>query len=282
MVSPPDVGAAKSPPEIARLARALPFALSLLTVPLAMIGAAYGGWTVLLLPLFAWGLFDVLDLVMGQDTRNENPATGEKDLFWYRFVTMIWAPIQFCLVFGLIHYVTRASHLGVAEKIGLFFGLGVVTGIVGIVHAHELLHQKDRLERWLGDLLLAMVLYSHFRSEHLRVHHVHVGTPRDAVTARFNENFHRYLKRVLLECPRSAWRAEVAMLFRAGRKPWSASNPFWGYAALQLAMIGLAIWRGAGGAAVLPAGLRCDLAARADQLRRALRADPPPSWRRKV
>ena len=61
MVSPPDVGTTSSPPDIAKLTRALPFALSLLAAPLAMIGAAYGGWTVLLLPLFAWGLFDVLD-----------------------------------------------------------------------------------------------------------------------------------------------------------------------------------------------------------------------------
>lgn len=251
MVSSPDVGTSGSPPDIARLTHALPFALSLLTVPLAMIGAAYGGWTVLLLPLFAWGLFDILDLAIGLNTRNEDPTTEEKDLFWYRAITMIWAPVQFCLIFGLIWYVTRAPHLAPLEKIGLFFGVGVVSGIVGIVHAHELLHQKNRLERWLGDLLLAMVFYSHFRTEHLRVHHVHVGTPRDAVTARYNENFHRYLKRVLLDCPRSAWRAEVAMLTRAGRKPWSASNPFWVYAALQVAMLALAIWIGGAQGALL-------------------------------
>ena len=50
----------------------------------------------------------------------------------------------------------------------------------------------------MRDLLLASVLYSHFRSEHLRVHHLWVGTPRDPVTARYNEGFHRFFPRVLL------------------------------------------------------------------------------------
>ena len=89
-----------------------------------------------------------------------------------------------------------------AEKIVLFFGMGVVSGTIGINYSHELMHQKSALERWLGDLLLATVLYSHFRSEHLRVHHLYVGTPRDPVTARYNEGFHRFFPRVLLACHR--------------------------------------------------------------------------------
>ena len=39
---------------------ALPFALSLALIPLAWVGAVYGGWTVLLLPLATWALFSGL------------------------------------------------------------------------------------------------------------------------------------------------------------------------------------------------------------------------------
>lgn len=85
----------------------------------------------------------------------------------------------------------------------------------------------------MGDLLLATVLYSHFRTEHLLVHHTHVGTPRDAVTARYNEGFHRFFLRVLFSCPGSAWRAEAERLAKVGRPVWHRSNPFWRYAALQ-------------------------------------------------
>jgi alkane 1-monooxygenase len=233
---------------ISLLRHALPFWLSLGTVPLAIIGAVHGGLTVLLLPLFTWILFDLLDLVLGLNAANSDPHTSDHDLFWYRLITLIWFPIQFAMIFGTLWYVTATDHLGVLEKAGLFFGIGIVSGAVGIVYAHELMHQKNRTERWLADLLLASVLYSHFRSEHLRVHHLYVGTPRDAVTARYGEGFHRFFLRVLFETPPSAWAAEKALLSRKGLPARSLENPFWRYGALQAAMLALALilggWQG--------------------------------------
>lgn len=227
-------------PAIRSLRNALPFWLSLGMIPLAVLGATVGGWTTALLPVYGWMLVTLLDALLGLNEENPDPATPEADLLWYRVITMIWFPIQFVTVFGLIWWVTHTDHLGTLETLVLFFGIGVISGTVGIVYSHELLHQKNRVERWLGDLLLASVLYSHFRTEHLLVHHRHVGTPRDAVTARYNEGFHRFFFRVLRECPASAWRAEVQMLARAGKGPLSLRNPFWRYAALQLGMLALA------------------------------------------
>lgn len=227
-------------PPIARLSSALPFWLSLVLIPLAAIGAAMGGWTVLLLPIYGWIGVTLLDAAFGQNHGNNDPATPEADLFWYRLITLIWFPIQFTVLYSLIWYATRADHLGPAEKIGLFFGMGVISGSVGINYAHELMHQKNRVERWLGDLLLATVMYSHFRTEHLLVHHRYVGTPRDAVSARYNEGFHRAFFRVLRDGPGSAWRAETQLLARAGRRPSHRSNPFWRYTLLQAGALGLA------------------------------------------
>ncbi|MGC8201072.1 alkane 1-monooxygenase [Aliiroseovarius sp. PTFE2010] len=219
---------------------ALPFWLSLGMVPMAVIGAWYGGWTVVLLPAYGWWLFTLLDAILGLDAGNADPHTPQSDLFWHRAITILWFPVQVALIYGMIWWVTRSDHLGLVETIVLFFGVGVASGSIGIVYAHELLHQKNPLERWLGDLLLATVLYSHFRSEHLLVHHVHVATPRDAVSARYNEGFHRYFLRVLRECPRSAWRAETAMLARRKLGPLHRRNPFWRYGALQLLALALA------------------------------------------
>jgi alkane 1-monooxygenase len=232
------------------LPAALPFWLSLALIPLAVIGAAQGGWTVLLLPLSSWGLFTLLDALTGRNEENPDPMTPDAGLYWYRLVTLIWFPVQFALLCWLLWYVPRADHLGLAERLGLFFGMGVISGTIGITYAHELMHQKPKGERWLGDLLLASVLYSHFRSEHLRVHHLWVGTPRDPVTARYNEGFHRYFPRVLLSCPGSAWAAEKALLARKGLTALHGSNPFWRYAALQGGMLLLALliggWAGLG------------------------------------
>jgi len=224
-----------------RFRNAAPFWLSLGLVPLAWVGAIFGGWTVLLLPLSGWWLFTLLDALTGLNLENADPQTKTEDLVWYRAITMIWFPVQFVTVFSLIYYVAHSDHLNALEMIVLFFGVGVISGSIGIVYSHELLHQKNRLERRLGDLLLAMVLYSHFRSEHLLVHHIHVATPRDTVTARYNEGFHRFFWRVLRACPKSAWAAEVAMLARLGRGPTNRRNPFWLYAGLQLAMLAIAV-----------------------------------------
>ena len=231
-----------------RLIDALPFWLSLGMVPLTALAATQGGWWFLCLPAYAWYLVTFMDLVLGLNTENPDPQTPDDHLFWYRAITIIWFPIQFVLIFGTIWYAAHAGHLGAWEKLGLFFGIGVASGTIGMVYAHELLHQRVAVERWLGDLLLASTLYSHFRTEHLLVHHSWVATPRDAVSARYNEGFFRYFIRVLRECPQSAWQAEARRQQRAGRKPLSLRNPFWRYGALQLAMLALALvlggWQG--------------------------------------
>ncbi|WP_299672185.1 alkane 1-monooxygenase [uncultured Roseobacter sp.] len=226
--------------DLIRLTRAAPFWISLLLVPVAWISATQGGWTVALLPVLTWFLFSALDALFGHETSNADPNTEEHHLFWYRAITLIWAPVQFCLLFSLIWYVPQAEHLGTLERGVLFFGVGVITGTIGINYSHELMHQRNKTERWMGDILLAMVLYSHFRSEHLLVHHRYVGTPKDAVTARYNEGFHRFYPRVLLQSLQSAFLAEKQMLARRNL-PWHhRSNPFFRYWALQAGMLALA------------------------------------------
>ncbi|MCX8953600.1 alkane 1-monooxygenase [Ruegeria sp. NA] len=225
---------------LARWQPASPFWVSLLLIPLIWFTAFAGGWWVLLIPISTWWVFAVLDRITGLNVGNADPETPDDALQRYILLTKLWAPLQFLTLFGLIWYASHGSQLSTPEKIGLFFGMGVITGTVGINYSHELMHQKSRWERWLGDILLAMVLYSHFRSEHLLVHHRHVGTPRDPVTARYNEGFHRFYPRVLRQSLISAFNAERGKLARKDR-PWTdRSNPFWRYWALQGGMLALA------------------------------------------
>ena len=236
--------------KLASFQRAIPFWVSLLLLPIALVSATQGGWTIALLPAVTWILFSILDAFIGLELENADPETSDEHLKWYRTITLVWAPLQFVMLFWMIWYTNGPgdAHLSSLETIALFFGVGVVTGTVGINYSHELMHQKNRKERFLGDLLLAMVLYSHFRSEHLLVHHRHVGTPRDPVTARYNEGFYRFFPRVLKSSLRSAFQAEKEMLARKNL-PWTHfSNPFFRYWALQGAMLILALlvggWEG--------------------------------------
>ena len=228
---------------------AMPFWCSVGMIPLIWIAASLGGWGFLLVFFTVWYLFSALDVFTGLNLGNADPDTEDDDLFWYRLVTVIWAPLQFVTLFGLLWY-SAGSELTGWEKIGLFFSMGIISGTIGINYSHELMHQSDRRERMLADTLLAMVLYSHFRSEHLLVHHRYVGTPRDAVTARYGEGFYRFFIRVLGECWASAFKAERAKLAKKDLPWYDTSNPFFLYWGLQGAMLILAFalagWVGVG------------------------------------
>ncbi len=229
---------------------ALPYWVSLLLVPLIWFSAVAGGWWLILVPFVTWWLFAVLDRLSGLNLENADPETPDDDLGWYILLTKVWVPVQFVTLFGLIWFSTHTEQLGTIEKVALFFGMGVLSGTIGMNYSHELMHQSGRFERWMGDILLAMVLYCHFRSEHLLVHHRYVGTPRDPVTARFNEGFHRFYPRVLRQSLISSFRAEREKLGRKDR-PWTdPANPFWRYLGLQGFMVFLALllggWLGLG------------------------------------
>jgi alkane 1-monooxygenase len=90
--------------------------------------------------------------------------------------------------------------------------VGSSSGYSGIVVAHELIHRPRKPWQGLGRLLLASVFYEHFFTEHVRGHHVRVGTAEDPATARFGESFTRFYFRTVPAQFRSAFRLETARL----------------------------------------------------------------------
>ncbi len=218
----------------------LPFWCSFALIPLSWFGAVQGGLAILLMPLATWYLFAALDHLFGLAKENADPQTDDAHLGGYILLTQLWVPVQVLHLLAMLWYVPQAEHLSGLEKFGVFFGVGILNGTIGINYSHELMHQKNRLERQLADILLACVLYSHFRSEHLLVHHRYIGTPKDPVTARYNESFFRFYPRVLKQCLVSAFQAEKAQLARK-QLPWtSLRNPFFKYWALQAGFLVMA------------------------------------------
>ena len=90
--------------------------------------------------------------------------------------------------------------------------VGTNSGYSGIVVAHELIHRREAHLRGLGRALMGLVLYEHFATEHVRGHHVRVGTREDPATARFGESFHAFFRRTVPGQFRSAWRLEAKRL----------------------------------------------------------------------
>ena len=124
------------------LKRALPFWASLGLVPTIALAAMNGGWTLLAVPLYTWLLFTILDAFSGVDTSNPDISTPDHDLFWYRLITLIWPPIQAITLFVALAHIANTDHLATWEKLGVGYGLGILAGTIGIVYAHELMHQK--------------------------------------------------------------------------------------------------------------------------------------------
>jgi len=90
----------------------------------------------------------------------------------------------------------------------------VVGGASGfsIITAHELIHRRQPAARLLGRLMLGSVLYEHFYTEHLRGHHVRVGTREDPATAHYGETFREFWRRTVPGQFRSAWALEATRL----------------------------------------------------------------------
>jgi len=97
------------------------------------------------------------------------------------------------------------------DMVMVFLVVGSSSGF-SIITAHELIHRPRKWQQQLGRLLLATVLYEHFYTEHLRGHHVRVGTLDDPATARFGERYERFFRRTVPAQLRSAWRLETNRL----------------------------------------------------------------------
>lgn len=215
--------------------KALPFASSFVLIPLVLVAAIQGGWWILAPFLFGWFVISMMDGVLSLDTDNIDPATRDSLLFWHKLVTWAWVPAQASLILATLWIATR-GHLGTGESIAAALGLGLATGGIGITFAHEMVHQRNRWERWAGEFLLSSVAYGHFATEHVHGHHVHVGTPRDPVSARKGENFYAFFVRAVVGSLVSAWRIDRDRLVRRGRPVWHGTNPFWRYG------LGTAAW----------------------------------------
>jgi alkane 1-monooxygenase len=124
------------------------------------------------------------------------------------------------LLHAVIHFALLAGYLRLAQREGIGcadFWVGAMlvghnTGWSAIIVAHELVHRRSRGMQLLGRALLCTTLYEHFATEHVRGHHVRVGTGGDPATARFGETLSAFKRRTIPAQFRSAWRIECRRL----------------------------------------------------------------------
>ncbi len=186
-----------------------------------LLGSEWGWWFA---PVFLYTLIPALDWLIGNDPHNP-PESAVAELSkdrYYRYCVYAYLPLQFIGLFWAMSVLASGS-LGWVGTLGLLVSVGIVSG-VAFNTAHELGHQNDKLEKYLGMLSLAPTLYGHFCVEHNRGHHVRVATPEDPASARYGESFWRFLPRTVIGGLRSAWALEAARLSRQGKSVWHWQN----------------------------------------------------------
>lgn len=210
--------------------RKKPWYLFSLIVPLLTWGAYREAtrWDLEILwylgPLWILVGIPIIDTLVGVEKGNP-PAWAEEameDDRWYRYLTYLYAPLQYAGFFWACWYVANHDMSWFAE-LGLALTVGAVGG-VGIANAHELGHKKPSIEKWWAKVVLAQTAYGHFEIEHNRGHHVRVATPEDPATSRFGESFWAFLPRSVIGAARSGWELERKRLAFQGKGPWRLEN----------------------------------------------------------
>ncbi|MGH0035806.1 MAG: alkane 1-monooxygenase [Myxococcota bacterium] len=191
--------------------------LSFLVPVLTLLFVATGPhrWWVALAFLVPLTAVDLADAWSPDDTRQPPKALPQ-----WPFDALLYA------LFAIqVLTVVLAAHL--VSQTGLFSVDGLVLVLVvpgssafSIITAHELIHRHERHLRLMGRIMMGLVLYEHFYTEHVRGHHRRVGTPADPATARFGETFWAFFRRTVPGQLRSAWRLETARLGDVDMKPW--------------------------------------------------------------
>jgi alkane 1-monooxygenase len=179
-------------------------------------------------PVLVFGVFPVMDLIVGMDAANPPDSVIkwlEQDRY-YRWCTYLYLPIQYA---GLVFACSLWAHGGLStlDDIGLVLTMSMVSGIA-INTAHELGHKRASLERWLSKVALAQSGYGHFFIEHNRGHHVRVATPEDPASSRLGESFYAFLPRTVIGSLRSSWELERTRLRRLESSPWTFRNDILG------------------------------------------------------
>ena len=152
-------------------------------VALLLLGALLGGiwvWLSLIyITVFAYG-FDRLTpiLLANADPDSEFPASDR--------LSAALAIAHFVVLSIVVYSLAQSDALGLLEKIVLFFATSLFAGQIGHPNAHELIH----------------------RSAHPLVHHVHVGTSNDPVSAPKGRGFWRFFGRAWIGSYRAGYTAE--------------------------------------------------------------------------
>ena len=218
---------------------AVPFTLPYAMFLSLVAAAGQGGWFIWI-PFWAWVILG--DQIFGLRTTNLDPDTPERELWVYNLPLWLWALCQLGVTLYVFWQIHNSGHLSTGESIVLTVGLGL--SALTLAAGHELIHRAAKWERLLGEILLSSIAFAYYQTEHLFLHHRHVGTPLDPVFAAKGQSVWNHSPRGVVMSVLMSWRVETDRLARFGLPVWHWTNPFWRYNLLVAAWAALYAWMG--------------------------------------
>jgi len=193
------------------------FYMASLSAPIAALCAGWIGgiWPSLALLWVTAGVFLLDHLGRRKQTQGTTGARSLPVLLAYAHLALI----------GLGLFLTAQAPLSGA--VPLMLSIGLISGQISHPNAHELIHASSRIKRMMGGMIYGTLLIGHHVSAHLRVHHVHVATPADPNSARFNEGFYAFFARAWIGSFRAGFQAEKHL--RTGKSGFKHLHPYYAY-----------------------------------------------------
>ncbi|MFT7108918.1 MAG: alkane 1-monooxygenase [Psychrobacter glaciei] len=176
--------------------------------------------------IFVYLVVPLADLILGKDPVNAQ-ADEESELNnnqFYRYLALSGLPLYFICLFTTGYFLINWTDLSALGQLGYVLSMGTVGGIIAINMGHELIHKNTKFEQVSGGLLLSLVSYGGFKIEHLYGHHVHVSTPMDASSSRYNQGLYAFLPHAYIHNFLNAWTLQRAKLTKQGLSFFSIKN----------------------------------------------------------
>ncbi len=221
---------------------ALPYFAPVAIFPFIVAAALYGGWWLAGPFVFLW-LTDQFDTAFGTDERNVNPKQSGSQLFGFKLAVWFWVAIYPVVFIFAFWQVFMADYLALWEDILIVLSLGAMARLA-LNAGHDMMHRRAVWERRIGEFLMASVSFPQEITEHIYVHHAHIGTPMDAVSAPKGQSFWQFLPRSVARSYIDTWRVERDRLARRRLSVWHHTNPVWRYVLETAAWYALAYWIG--------------------------------------
>ena len=209
------------------------------SVPIiGMLGIHYQGvwcWSAL---VYAFVMIPVAELIMPIDATNYSETEIKNrlenkifDVLLYLNVPIVYASLLYSL------YIVVSFNLTYTEIAGIIFSLGVILGANGINVGHELGHRKTFSEKMMGKVLLLPSHYTHFFIEHNHGHHLHVSTPNDPSTAKYNQSLYAFWYQTVTGTYREAWKIQQRLNKSENRKIYDLKSDMFWFTIIQISYL---------------------------------------------